>query len=270
MFKKILGKVGETLAGRDDFAIPQQDAPLFAGLEWEKLPRHVAVIMDGNGRWANGQGMLRTAGHAAGVKTLKNILKTAIGLKLDALTVYAFSTENWKRPETEVNFLMNLFSEYLKKEVQEMHADNVQIHFLGRIDGLPETLQQQMREAEELMKHNTGVKFNVAANYGGQDEIIRAVQSLAARTAQGEIKPEDIDEALFDSTLDTAGNLPVDLVIRTSGDMRLSNFLLWQAAYAEFYFTDVNWPEFSPECFVEALRDFVSRDRRFGGLSDKK
>ena len=269
MLKKILGKAVTTLAGRDDFAIPQQDSPLFAGLDWDKLPRRVAVIMDGNGRWAKGQGMIRTAGHSAGVKTLKNILKTAIGLKLDALTVYAFSTENWKRPETEVNFLMNLFSEYLKKELQEMHADNVQIHFLGRLDGLPETLQQQMREAEALMKDNTGVKFNVATNYGGQDEIIRAVQSLAARAANGEVNPQDIDEEMFEASLDTAGNLPVDLVIRTSGDMRLSNFLLWQAAYAEFYFTDVNWPEFSPECFVDAMRDFASRDRRFGGLTNK-
>lgn len=268
MLKKILGKAVTTLAGRDDFAIPGPDSPLFAGLDWDKLPRHVAVIMDGNGRWAKGQGMIRTAGHSAGVKTLKNILKTAIGLKLDALTVYAFSTENWKRPETEVSFLMNLFSEYLHKEVQEMHEDNVQIHFLGRLEGLPKSLQQQMHDAEELMKDNTGVKFNVAANYGGQDEIIRAVQSLAGKAANGELNPADIDEAMFDSCLDTAGNLPVDLVIRTSGDMRLSNFLLWQAAYAEFYFTDVNWPEFSPECFVAAMKDFASRDRRFGGLND--
>ena len=269
MLKKILGKAVTTLAGRDDFAIPKHDSPLFAGLDWEKLPNHVAVIMDGNGRWAKGQGMLRTAGHSAGVKTLKNILKTAIGLKLDALTVYAFSTENWKRPETEVNFLMNLFSEYLKKELQEMHEDNVQIHFIGRLEGLPDSLQKQMREAEELMKNNTGVKFNVAANYGGQDELVRAVQKLAVDVQDGKLNPGDIDEALLEDSLDTVGNLPVDLMIRTSGDKRLSNFLLWQAAYAEFYFTDVPWPEFSPECFVEAMKDFASRDRRFGGLTNK-
>lgn len=270
MLKKILGKAVTTLAGRDDFAIPEHDSPLFHGIEWDKLPRHVAVIMDGNGRWAKGQGMLRTAGHSAGVKTLKNILKTAIGLKLDALTVYAFSTENWKRPETEVDFLMNLFSEYLKKELQEMHEDNVQIHFIGRLEGLPESLQKQMREAEELMKNNTGVKFNVAANYGGQDELVRAVQKIAVDVQSGRLNPADIDEKLIENRLDTVGNLPVDLMIRTSGDKRLSNFLLWQSAYSEFYFTDVPWPEFSPECFVDAMRDFANRDRRFGGLNDDK
>ncbi|MCR5757180.1 MAG: isoprenyl transferase [Selenomonas sp.] len=269
MLKKILGKAVTTLAGRDDFAIPEHDSPLFADVDWDRLPRHVAVIMDGNGRWAKGQGMLRTAGHSAGVKTLKNILKTAIGLQLDALTVYAFSTENWKRPEAEVNFLMNLFSEYLKKELQEMHEDNVQIHFIGRLEGLPAALQKQMREAEELMKDNTGVKFNIAANYGGQDELIRAMQNIAVEVQNGKLSPEDIDEALLEDNLDTAGNLPVDLMIRTSGDMRLSNFLLWQAAYAEFYFTDVPWPEFSPECFVDAMKAFSHRDRRFGGLDNK-
>ncbi len=270
MLKKMIGKAVTTLAGREDFAIPEHDSPLFRDIEWDKLPRHVAVIMDGNGRWAKGQGMIRTAGHSAGVKTLKNILKTAIGLKLDALTVYAFSTENWKRPETEVNFLMNLFSEYLKKELQEMHEDNVQIHFIGRLEGLPESLQKQMREAEELMKNNTGVKFNVAANYGGQDELLRAVQKIAGDVQSGKLSPADIDESLIENSLDTVGNLPVDLMIRTSGDMRLSNFLLWQSAYSEFYFTDVPWPEFSPECFVDAMKAFANRDRRFGGLNDDK
>jgi undecaprenyl diphosphate synthase len=204
------------------------------------------------------------------VGTLKNILKTAIGLKLDALTVYAFSTENWKRPETEVNFLMNLFYESLKKELQELHEDNVQIHFIGRIDGLPESLQKQMHDAEDLMKNNTGVKFNVAVNYGGQDELVRAVKKIAADVQAGKISPDAIDEKMVEDSLDTCGNLPVDLVIRTSGDMRLSNFLLWQAAYAEFYFTDVNWPDFSPECFVDAMKAFANRDRRFGGLNDDK
>ena len=270
MLKKILGTIGSSVVSGGTFAIPEHDSPLFATIEWEKLPRHVAVIMDGNGRWAKGQGLLRTAGHTAGVKTLKNILKTAIGLKLDALTVYAFSTENWKRPHAEVDFLMNLFSEYLKKELQEMHEDNVQIHFIGRIDGLPASLQTQMREAEALMKDNTGVKFNIAANYGGQDELVRAVQQVAGRVAAGELAPEEIDEAVIEASLDTNGNLPVDLVIRTSGDQRLSNFLLWQSAYAEFWFTDTNWPDFTPECFVEAMMDYAGRDRRFGGLSDGK
>lgn len=267
MIKKILGNIGKSVVSGGDFEIPSHDCPLFAEIDWEKLPRHVAVIMDGNGRWAKGQGMLRTAGHTAGVKTLKNILKTAIGLRLDALTIYAFSTENWKRPHAEVNFLMNLFSEYLKKEVEEMHEDNVRIHFIGRIDGLPETLQKQMREAEVLMSGNTGIRFNVAANYGGQDELVRAAQAVARKTAAGELSPDDIDEKVIEQELDTYGTLPVDLVIRTSGDQRLSNFLLWQSAYAEFWFTDTNWPDFTPECFVKAMVDYAGRDRRFGGLT---
>ncbi len=265
MLKKIFGGLGSS----EKFEIPAHDSQLFKDIKWDRLPRHVAVIMDGNGRWATGKGLLRTAGHTSGVKTLKNILKTAIGLKLDALTVYAFSTENWKRPRPEVDFLMQLFSDYLKKELQEMHEDNVQIHFIGRIDGLPASLQQQMREAEALMQHNTGVKFNVAANYGGQDEILRAVQNLAAKVASGELRPEDITAQVIDDALDTRGNLPVDLVIRTSGDERLSNFLLWQSAYAEFYFTKVNWPDFTPADFVDAMVDFAGRNRRFGGLKNQ-
>ncbi len=265
MLKKFIGGLGSS----EKFEIPAHDSPLFQNIQWDRLPRHVAVIMDGNGRWATGKGLIRTAGHRAGVKTLKNILKTAIGLGLDALTVYAFSTENWKRPRPEVDFLMNLFSEYLIKELREMDEDNVRIHFIGRIEGLPPGLQKQMREAEELMKDNTGIHFNVAANYGGQDELVRAVQRLAAKAAAGEIQPEDIDEAAIDQELDTAGNPPVDLVIRTSGDERLSNFLLWQSAYAEFYFTDVNWPDFRPEDFVAAMEDFAGRSRRFGGLKNQ-
>lgn len=263
MWKKIFGAAS---GSRD---IPQRGDKLFDPIDWDRLPRHVAVIMDGNGRWAKGRGLLRTAGHKAGVNTLKRILKTAIGLELESLTVYAFSTENWKRPPTEVEFLMKLFSEYLDKELREMHEDNVRIHFLGRMEGMPESLQKQMREAEALMAGNTGVRFNVATNYGGQDELIRVMQEVARRSAEGSLSPEAVDEALVDSLLDTAGCSPVDLVIRTSGDQRLSNFLLWQSAYAEFYFTDTNWPEFTPERFVEAMVAFAGRDRRFGGLENK-
>ncbi len=200
------------------------------------------------------------------MKTLKNILKTAVGLELDALTVYAFSTENWKRPHAEVDFLMHLFSEYLEKEKKEMHENQVRIKFLGKINELSEGLQNQVRDAEELMKDNKGVRFNIAANYGGRDELVRAARSLAGKVAAGEISPDDIDETRFEAALDTKDNLPVDLMIRTSGDLRLSNFLLWQSAYAEFWFTDVNWPEFTPEHFVEAVVDYGKRERRFGGL----
>lgn len=265
MWKKIFG--GGRSSGEEK--APEGMNPLYDRINWQRLPRHVAVIMDGNGRWAQGKGLIRTAGHKAGVKTLKDVLKTAIDLRIEALTVYAFSTENWKRPRPEVEFLMKLFSEYLLKELEEMNDYNVRIRFIGRMEGMPEGLQRQMREAEALMKDNTGIRFNVAANYGGQDELIRATQSLARQAAEGKIAPEDIDAEAIEQELDTAGDPPVDLVIRTSGDQRLSNFLLWQSAYAEFYFTDVNWPDFTPACFVDAMVDFAGRDRRFGGLTNK-
>jgi len=246
----------------------ESDAGLLARVDKNKMPRHVAIIMDGNGRWANCRGLLRSAGHTAGVKTLKNILKTAVNLKLEALTVYAFSTENWKRPPGEVNFLMHLFSEYLEREKQEMHQNNVRIKFLGRMEDFAPALQKLMRDSVELMKNNTGVKFNVAADYGGQDEIIRAAQKLAHRVKSGDLSPENISAKLFENELDTAGQPPVDLLIRTSGDLRVSNFLLWQAAYAEFWFTNTPWPEFTPEEFIDALIDFGKRNRRFGALNN--
>lgn len=245
----------------------ESDGGLLARVDKDKMPRHVAIIMDGNGRWANCRGLIRSAGHTAGVKTLKRILKTAVNLKLEALTVYAFSTENWKRPHTEVDFLMHLFSDYLEREKQEMHANNVRINFLGRTEDFAPALQKLMRESVELMKNNTGVKFNVAADYGGQDEIIRAAQKLARRVQAGELSPDDISAQIFESELDTSGQLPVDLLIRTSGELRVSNFLLWQAAYAEFWFTDTPWPEFTPEEFIDALIDFGKRSRRFGATN---
>ena len=244
------------------------DGGLLARVDKAKMPRHVAIIMDGNGRWANCRGLLRSAGHTAGVKTLKNILKTAVNLKLEALTVYAFSTENWKRPPGEVDFLMHLFSDYLEREKLEMHANNVRIKFLGRTEDFAPALQKLMRDSVELMKNNTGVKFNVAADYGGQDEIIRAAQKLARRVQEGNLSPEDISAQVFENELDTAGQPPVDLLIRTSGDLRVSNFLLWQAAYAEFWFTDTAWPDFTPEEFIDALVDFGKRTRRFGALNN--
>ena len=164
---------------------------------------------------------------------------------------------------------MKLFAEYLEKELQEMHDDNVRIRFLGKKEGMPKSLQRQMSDAERLMANNTGIHFNVAANYGGQDELLRVMQRVAAQAAAGSLKPEEVDAELVESLLDTAGDPPVDLMIRTSGDQRLSNFLLWQSAYAEFYFTDKNWPEFTPADFVAAMTDFAHRDRRFGGLNKK-
>ncbi len=261
MWKKIFGG-SETAEAQITDSINDE-------IDRARLPHHVAVIMDGNGRWAKGRGLMRTAGHKAGVDTLKRILKTCVKLQMEALTVYAFSTENWKRPHEEVDFLMHLFSDYLKKEVQEMHEDNVRIHFIGRINELSPGLQKQIREAEELMKDNTGVRFSVAVNYGGQDELTRAMQQVAADVKAGNLVPDEIVPETIEDHLDTIGLPPVDLMIRTSGDLRVSNFLLWQAAYAEFWFTETNWPDFTPECFMEALRDYSKRDRRFGGLKNK-
>ena len=261
MWKKILG-LGASKEEKDLVA-------LYDRVPKDRRPRHVAIIMDGNGRWAEGQGLLRTAGHAQGVKTLERIMETCVDLGIEVLTVYAFSTENWKRPRPEVDFLMNLFSEYLDKKIEKMDANHVRLRFLGREDGMSDMLVQKMHAAVDRLAKNDGMIFNIAANYGGQDEILRAVQTLAARAAKGEIAPEDIDEKVFEAALDTADDPPVDLVIRTSGDLRLSNFLLWQAAYAEFWFTDTNWPDFTQEEFGRALHEYAHRDRRFGGLSKK-
>ena len=244
-----------------------RDEELLNRVDKSKMPRHVAIIMDGNGRWASYRGLLRSAGHSAGVKTLKKILTVAVNLNLEALTVYAFSTENWKRPHSEVDFLLHLFSEYLEKEKREMHEKNVRLRFLGRVEEFSVGIQNQIRDATTLMKDNTGVKFSIAANYGGQDEILRAAQKLAVEVAEGKISPAQIDTMTFENALDTYDLPPVDLLIRTSGDMRISNFLLWQAAYAELWFTNTQWPEFSQEEFIDALIDFAKRDRRFGGIN---
>ena len=261
MWKKIFGGSKQPAA--------LETNPLYDKIDRTRLPRHVAIIMDGNGRWANGQGLVRTAGHRAGVVSLKQVLKVAIDLKIEALTVYAFSTENWKRPHTEVDFLMGLFSEFLAKEIDEMDADDVCLQFIGRISELSPKLREQAEKAQERTRENQGVRFNVAMNYGGQDELTRAVQKIAQKAVAGELSPDAIDEHTIEAELDTAGLPPVDFVIRTSGDLRLSNFLLWQAAYAEFWFTQTNWPDFTPACFVEALLDFGQRKRRFGGLKNK-
>lgn len=243
-----------------------EETALYDGIDRSRLPRHTAIIMDGNGRWAEGRGFMRTAGHRAGVDTLREVLKVAVDLSLPALTVYAFSTENWKRPHSEVDFLMTLFSEYLAAQIDAMDEDDVRLRFLGRIDELSPKLQREARAAEERLRKNHGVEFSVAMNYGGQDEIVRAAKKLARRVAAGEISPEAIDAGAFEDALDTAGLPPVDFVIRTSGDLRLSNFLPWQTAYAELHFTDVNWPDFTPAIFVSALSEFTRRKRRFGGL----
>ncbi|EIW18177.1 MULTISPECIES: isoprenyl transferase [Pelosinus] len=235
-------------------------------VEQGNLPQHVAIIMDGNGRWAKRKGLPRTLGHRAGVESLRHIVTTAVNINLKVLTTYAFSTENWKRPEDEVNLLMRLFSEYLESEIDELHQKNVQIRFIGKIDELATALQQKVEKAQTYTENNTGLVFNLAVNYGGRAEIVRSVQMIGEKVARGEILPGDISEKNIMENLYTASLPDPDLIIRPSGDFRISNFLLWQSAYAEFWFTDIYWPDFKPDHFLQAIVDYQKRERRFGGL----
>ena len=238
-------------------------------LDPNNIPRHVGIIMDGNGRWAQRRGLPRTMGHRAGADVLKKIVMAADDMGVKALTVYGFSTENWKRPRAEVTLLMKLIAEYLDSDMEEMHVNNVQIRFIGKIDELSEVLQHKIEQAQNLTKSNTGLILNLAVNYGGRAEVVRAVQILVQQATAGLIKPEDITENSIQQVLYTADMPDPDLLIRPSGDYRLSNFLLWQCAYTEFWFTDLNWPDFTPETLVQAILDFQKRDRRFGGLKKK-
>ena len=262
MWKKLLAKFSINDKQIDNSA-------LYQILEPEKIPRHIAIIMDGNGRWAQKRGLPRTLGHRAGADTLREIVRAASDLGVGALTAYAFSTENWKRPHAEVSLLMKLIAEYLDSDMEEMHVNNVQIRFIGKIDELSEVLQHKIEQAQNLTKSNTGLILNLAVNYGGRAEVVRAVQILVQQAPAGLIKPEDITENSIQQVLYTADMPDPDLLIRPSGDYRLSNFLLWQCAYTEFWFTDLNWPDFTPETLVQAILDFQKRDRRFGGLKKK-
>lgn len=233
-------------------------------LTLERLPKHVAVIMDGNGRWAKNQGLPRIMGHKKGVDALKDLLRCCKDWGIKALTAYAFSTENWNRPLEEVDFLMTLFQRVLRQELRGMMQENVQIHFVGKLDALPHSLQAEIERSMNETQHNQDIQFTVATNYGGRQEIIEATKAIAQLVQQGKIQPQDIDEALFSSHLYTAGIGDPDLVIRTSGEMRISNFLLWQMAYSEIYVTDTLWPDFDRAEFHKALFNYQGRDRRFG------
>jgi len=239
------------------------------GLDADRLPQHVAVIMDGNGRWARERGLPRTMGHQRGVDVLKNLVRQCGEWGIDALTVYAFSTENWARPQDEVNFLMLLFERALRKELQNLVEAEVRLQFVGRLDVLPKRLQDEIALSVERSRHNTGLKFTVATNYGGRQEIVDACRAIAERVKAGTLEPHEIDRELFARHLYTRGLSDPDLVIRTSGEMRISNFLLWQMAYAELYVTDTPWPEFDREAFRIALDDYQKRKRRFGGLLEE-
>jgi undecaprenyl diphosphate synthase len=231
-------------------------------LDREKMPRHVAVIMDGNGRWAKARWLPRTAGHRAGVAVLTPLLEAAGEVGVEALTLYAFSTENWTRPETEVDSLMDLFLETAKGKVPELNERGARLRFLGRRGHLPGAVRRAIEEAEELTKDNDLLDVYVALNYGGRAEIVDAARHMI----EDGLKPEEIDEAKFASYLYAPEVPEVDLVIRTSGEFRISNFLLWQIAYAEFYVTDTLWPDFSPEEFRQAIASFAARSRRRGGV----
>ncbi len=233
-------------------------------LDAQRLPRHVAVIMDGNGRWARRQGLPRIMGHRRGVDALKDLLRCCQDWGIQSLTAYAFSTENWGRPLEEVDFLMTLFQRVLRQELQEMIAEGVQIHFVGDLASLPSSLQAEIERAVSMTSQNQRIQFIVATNYGGRGEILQACRAIAAQVQQGKLLLEDIDENLFEQHLYTAGITDPDLLIRTSGEMRLSNFLLWQLAYTELYVTSTLWPDFNRDQFHHALQDYQQRQRRFG------
>ena len=236
------------------------------GLSARSIPRHVAIIMDGNGRWAKAHGLPRSLGHRAGVDRLRGIIRLSSDIGVSALTLYAFSTENWKRPKDEVGVLMNLLIEYFNKEIDELHGNNVRIKALGDIAFFPDKVREAIESAMERTRDNTGLKLNIALNYGSRAEILRAANESSKAVAAGEAA--EITEELFTSFLYTADSPELDLLIRTSGEQRISNFLLWQLSYAELLFTDAYWPDFSDECYIEALRTFAARSRRFGGLEE--
>lgn len=229
-------------------------------------PNHVAIILDGNGRWAKKRLLPRKAGHVAGSKTVEQICEDAYNLGINYLTVYAFSTENWKRPQDEVDALMNLLRKYLKDCIKRSTKNNMCVRVIGDISLLAEDMQQSIQELEEKTKDNTGLHFQVALNYGSRDEMIRAMKHMAADIEEKKISPDDVEEHLFEKYLDTHDIPDPDLLIRTSGEERLSNFLLWQLAYTEFYFTDVLWPDFNKEELKKAIDYYNGRDRRFGGV----
>lgn len=241
---------------------------LMASIDHSQLPVHIAIIMDGNGRWATKRGLPRALGHRAGVESLREIVNMSSGLGVSYLTVYAFSTENWKRPKDEVNILMDLLVEYLIKEIAELHSKNVKVRAIGRISELPEKAVQALADARVMTINNTGLTLNLALNYGGRTEITEAVRKIAEMVKDGRVDSAQVNEDLISSCLYT-GDIPdPDLLIRPSGEQRISNFLLWQAAYAEFWYSPELWPDFRKVHLLEAILDFQTRQRRFGGLNN--
>jgi len=246
----------ETTAAADvEFDVPK-----------ERRPRHIAIIMDGNGRWAQRRDLPRIEGHRRGVSSVQRTVEECARLDIQQLTLYCLSSENWKRPQNELDFLMHLLEQYMIEERSTIMRNNIVVDIIGRRDGIPENVQVEMDKTIELSSHNSGTRLCLAINYGGRAEMVDAVRKIARRVRDGELAPDDIDENAISQHLYTAGMLDPDLMIRTAGEMRVSNFLLWQISYAELWVTDRFWPEFREEDLHRAIRDFANRDRRFGGL----
>lgn len=233
------------------------------------IPRHIAVIMDGNGRWAKAKGRMRIFGHQAGVESVRDITEACAQLGVEYLTLYTFSTENWGRPNDEVSALMQILVQSLRKETRRLNENNVRLQAIGQIDRFPELCQNELREAIALTKDNTRLQLNLALSYSGRWDITQAVRKIAERARHGEIEPADIDDAMISSELVTAGIPDPDLIIRTSGEMRISNFLLWQLAYSELYITDAFWPDFRRDELYKAIQSYQKRERRFGKVSEQ-
>lgn len=233
-----------------------------------KVPQHIAIILDGNGRWAKSKGMPRNYGHAQGSKNVERICEEAWRMGIKYLTVYAFSTENWNRPDSEVSALMTLLRNYMKTCLKTAAKNDMKIRVIGDIQPLDNDIKNRISELESATVNNGGLNFTIALNYGSRDELTRAARKMARDCADGKLEPDDIDESVFESYLDTHGIPDPDLMIRTSGEQRLSNYLLWQLAYSEFYFTDVPWPDFTKEELVKAIEEYNHRHRRFGGVEE--
>ncbi len=247
------------------FSDASEDISL-SDINLETIPSHVSIIMDGNGRWATARGLDRTEGHKAGVLSLREAVTTSVRLGLDVLSVYAFSTENWKRPQREVDLLMRLFAETLLKELPLFHQENVKLRFFGDLEALPEKTRKTFQRGLDETAQNTGMTFALAVNYGSRAELTRAAVLLANQIAEGSVSADSVTPAELEKNLYTAGLPDPDLLIRTSGELRLSNYLLWQLAYSELYVTQTYWPDFSKWDFLRAIKDYQSRERRFGGV----
>jgi undecaprenyl diphosphate synthase len=235
-----------------------------------RIPAHVGVIMDGNGRWAHARGMPRTEGHIAGVKALRGVVESCINFGVEYLTVFSFSSENWTRPKDEISFIFGLLRRFVASDLEKLHRNNVRVRIIGSRDGLDDSLKRLIAEVESTTAQNNGLKLQVAFNYGGKAEIADAVRRIASLVAAGRLKAEDITEETIGRALYTSGIPDPDIIIRTSGEQRFSNFLLWQSAYAELVFVEENWPDFDEAAFRKVLEDYSGRDRRFGGVEARR